>query len=205
MAIMSLATANGPTDSSKLTTPVGTERRPKLPRAWLTIPSVRNESDSTLRCWREKGYGVALFRDVGSPPVQADLIRRGLYRGYAVEVNALVADVLARDPECDFVIPAGDDIQPDLAHSPAEIADSLISHFGGTFGVCQPVGDRWADRQGPMSERVAGSAWCGREFCKRANRGTGPLWHEYFHYCVDEELQEVATRLGIFWQRPDII
>ncbi len=45
----------------------------------------------------------------------------------------------------------------------------------------------------------------GREFCLRVNQGNGPLWPEYFHMGCDEELQAVATKLGVFWQRPDLI
>jgi hypothetical protein len=30
------------------------------------------------------------------------------------------------------------------------------------------------------------------------------MWPEYTHMFGDEELQEVATRLGVFWQRRDL-
>lgn len=103
---------------------------------------------------------------------------------------------------------------------------------GATFGVMQPTGDRWGhDRNthtpqltkdgrcsqcghpkdhyrhmmGAYIDRVAGSPWMGREFCLRANQGKGPLWPGYYHMGCDEELQAVATRLGVFWQRPDLI
>jgi hypothetical protein len=125
------------------------------------------------------------------------------YVGYAEACNFIAADLLSTT-DAEWLVFAGDDIYPDPDHTADEIAAELRLHFDThgitTFGVMQPTGDRWSDGQGPMSERVAGSAWCGREFCRRVNRGKGPLWHEYFHYCVDEELQEVATRLGIFWQ-----
>lgn len=58
---------------------------------------------------------------------------------------------------------------------------------------------------GSYIDRVAGSPWMGREWCLRANQGKGPLWQGYFHMGCDEELQAVATRLGVFWQRPDLI
>lgn len=101
-----------------------------------------------------------------------------------------------------------------------------------TFGVMQCTGDRWGDQrnthvpqimkdgrcsvcgqpknaakhlQGAYIDRVAGSPWMGREFCLRVNQGRGPLWPEYFHMGVDEELQAVATRMRVFWQRPDLI
>lgn len=82
----------------------------------------------------------------------------------------------------------------------------------GTFGVMQPTGDRWGESpnnpdpkmRSAYIDRVAGSAWIGREFARRVNQGNGPLWPEYFHMGVDEELQAVATKLGVFWQRPDL-
>lgn len=103
-----------------------------------------------------------------------------------------------------------------------------------TFGVMQPTGDRWGESRnthafqkwpdhpykcvhcgqpegapphmhGAYIDRTCGSPWMGRSFCERINQGNGPLWPEYFHMGVDRELQEVATRLGILWQRPDLI
>jgi len=72
---------------------------------------------------------------------------------------------------------------------------------GETFGVMQPTGDRYA---GGQIDRICGSAWIGREFAKRAYLGNGPLWPDYTHMFVDEELQEVAKRYGVLWQRPDL-
>ena len=34
--------------------------------------------------------------------------------------------------------------------------------------------------------------------------GQGPLWPGWTHMHVDDELQAVATMLGVFWQRPDL-
>jgi hypothetical protein len=70
----------------------------------------------------------------------------------------------------------------------------------------QPTGDRdFGDTQGPYIDRVAGSAWIGREFARRMYGGNGPLWPEYTHMGVDEELQAVAIKMGIFWQRQDLV
>jgi len=72
----------------------------------------------------------------------------------------------------------------------------------------QPTGDRWAEGQWGFQnapiDRVAGSAWIGREFALRAYGGDGPLWPEYRHMFPDEELQCVAEKLGVFWQRRDL-
>ncbi len=75
---------------------------------------------------------------------------------------------------------------------------------GATFGVMQPTGDPWSDRMGRIIERIAGSPWLGREWCKRANGGLGPLWPKFYHCFADETLQCVAQQLGVFWQRPDL-
>lgn len=100
----------------------------------------------------------------------------------------------------------------------AEYAEKLTEarepqyKYGPTFGVMQPTGDRWgldpnaADpvMRSAYIDRVCGSPWMGREFCRRINQGNGPLWPGYFHMGADEELQAVATKLGILWQRPDL-
>lgn len=192
---------------------------------WLTIPSARPaiEVNATMEKWRARGYKIALWRDRGAEAIAcADLILDGeTYPGYAKAVNQLVRDVLRIDPDCDWVVAGGDDTDPDPRKSADEIAIECSEYFGelqgrhrngppgmedcispySTFGVVQPTGDSFAARQ---IETICGSPWMGREFCQRINRGTGPLWPEYAHMFVDQELQEVAQRLGILWQRPDL-
>lgn len=156
----------------------------------------------------------------------AELVICGEYPGYAKAVNQLVKTVLAEDHGCDWVVTGGDDILPDPNHSPDEIARECEAYFGqdptkarhpfpySTFGVMQATGDRWGDdamgrAQWPHApayiDRVAGSPWIGREYALRVNGGQGPIWPEYWHMFEDEELQEVATKLGVFWQRRDLI
>ena len=133
--------------------------------------------------------------------------------------------------DAEWFVAAGDDVEPDMNHSAEEIAAQLQGyftkqHYGNeahhaaeigplsTFGVMQPTGDRWGDsavsrqrygqNRGAYIDRVCGSAWIGREFARRVNKGNGPLWPEYFHMFVDEELQEIALRNGVLWQRPDL-
>jgi hypothetical protein len=57
---------------------------------------------------------------------------------------------------------------------------------------------------GRIIERIAGSPWLGREWCRRANKGQGPFWPEFTHMFGDQLLQEHAKHLGVFWQRPDL-
>lgn len=102
-----------------------------------------------------------------------------------------------------------------------------------TFGVMQPTGDRWGEQRnthpweswpdqplrcircgqeedspphahGAYIDRVAGSPWLGRAFCERMYGGKGPYWPEYTHMGVDEELQAVALKMGVLWQRRDL-
>lgn len=75
---------------------------------------------------------------------------------------------------------------------------------GQMCSQCGRVKDNSIHMVGAYVDRVAGSPWMGREFCLRINQGRGPLWPEYFHMGCDEELQSVATLLGVFWQRPDL-
>ncbi len=199
---------------------------------WVCCPSARpvEEVAKWAAAWRERGYKVAILRDHGADEIyDCDLVyfsapMFGGYPGYAQAANRIIAEVRAKDLDAEWFIAAGDDIFPDPNHTADEIARECRDYFGGlwdggpdgerhnaTFGVMQPTGDRWGEeRHGkfpPNSayiDRVAGSAWIGREFAKRVNQGKGPLWPEYFHMGVDEELQAVATKLGVFWQRPDL-
>lgn len=102
------------------------------------------------------------------------------------------------------------------------------------FGVMQPTGDRWGQGRcttcqgsGTIDEmlhcgakltcldcrgtgvsavidRICGSPWMGREFCRRMYHGGGPLYNGYYHNFADEELQHVARKLGVLWQRRDL-
>lgn len=53
-------------------------------------------------------------------------------------------------------------------------------------------------------DRICGSPWLGREFCRRMYNGSGPMFNGYYHNFADEELQHVARRLGVLWQRRDL-
>lgn len=181
---------------------------------YLTIPSARPvpEAEACLAKWRERGYKLAIWRD--AEPVNCDVLLTGLYPGYARAVNTLAREVLLRDPECSWMIAAGDDTEPDPNHTPEQIAAECIAHFGGTFGIMQPTGDRWGEdarmpNLHPMRsayiDRVCGSPWIGREFAQRMYGGKGPYYEEYQHMFVDEELQGVAVKLGVLWQRRDLI
>ncbi len=196
---------------------------------WMCVPSARPDG-GTLHEWKARGYKLAVWRNVGSPAVPfCDHVVMMDYPGYAKAVNYCVKLAAGFDPSCEWFVTGGDDVSPDLAHSPEEIAAQCTSHFemvhwahkingpfaNGAFGVMQPTGDRWgadepwAKKNWPDApayiDRICGSPWMGREFCRRANAGKGPLCEEYLHMHVDEHLQEYAKHLGILWQRQDLI
>ena len=201
---------------------------------WLCIPSARSVAEVNARMdkWIAQGYRVLIQRDPGAgEPAGAvahrrdsALVRKGInvlireYRGYAEAVNFMVAGLLRYVPDCDWIVAAGDDTDPDPTKRAEEIARECSDHFRNlhieatgetidvhpTFGIMQPTGDPWSDRQGRIIERIAGSPWLGREWCRRAYGGKGPLWPEFYHCFGDEHLQNVAIKIGIFWQRPDL-
>lgn len=170
---------------------------------WLTIPSAR-PNGGTIPAWRAAGYKIAVVRDEGEKlPYDVDIFASFLpYPGYSIAVNELVRMVIKEDPSAEFFIIGGDDTLPDFDHAPDQIAAEIKAHFGDTFAVCQPTGDRLS---GGSIDRIAGSAWMGRSFCERMYGGNGPLYHGYEHMHVDEELFCVATMLGVYWARPDLI
>jgi hypothetical protein len=174
---------------------------------WVCIPSKRPfaEVRHWMSAWRERGYKIALQRDPEDLlPSGSDILVTGRYRGYAVATNLLIRLALQEDPCCQWIVAGGDDVYPDPKYTGSVIGNECSMYFKGTFGVMQPTGDKWGDKTGPYSERVCGSPWIGREFAQRVNQGDGPLWPAYTHMGVDEELQHVALKLGVLWQRNDL-
>ncbi len=70
--------------------------------------------------------------------------------------------------------------------------------------ICGQGEDAPRHMGGAYIDRVAGSPWIGRQFASAAYAGQGPYWPEYTHMGVDEELQAVAMKLGVFHQRADL-
>jgi hypothetical protein len=194
---------------------------------WLCIPSKRlpEEAEKVLKLWRERGYKIALWRDEpfqGWGGVCDEFFDSPRYPGYACVCNSLIAVVSKTYRDAEWFVTGGDDVEPDANHSAEEIARHCQGfftklHYGNeahhaadlgplsTFGVMQPTGDRWGDKQGAYIDRVCGSPWLGREFCRRMYQGDGPYFPGYTHMGVDEELQAVAIKLGVLWQCPDLI
>ena len=190
---------------------------------WLCMPSAHADGGTSPK-WRAAGYKTAIWRDPGAPDIDCDILHVAPYPGYYAACNALMRMAFEADQSCEWVVCAGDDTSPDPNKHPDAIAVECGLHFVThcescsrsdpytsapcdnqfSFGVMQPTGDPWSDRQGRIIERIAGSPWIGKEFALRTYGGKGPYWEEYFHNGGDEELQCVAQKLGVFWQRPDL-
>jgi len=192
---------------------------------WFCIPSIR-PNGGTIPLWRERGYKVACLRQGDLIDCEL-LIPTGEYRGWAPSVNILAKAVVEMDPTAEWIVTGGDDYEPDMNRPPDVIGAECWEHFrdlaavhGGslydtTFGVMQPTGDRWGDtpatrkqygeNRGAYLDRIAGSPWMGREWVKRAYGGRGPMHAGYRHMYADEELKEVAEKLGVYWARRDIM
>jgi hypothetical protein len=187
---------------------------------WLTIPSCRQiaEAKACFGAWRARGYRIALLRQ--GDPVEADLlIPTGSYLGWARSINILTREVLRRDPSCMWCVGGGDDTFPDESKTAEQIESDCLAHFmrgrkvglgdcsfawvDETLGVMQPIGDLQA-WPGSRIDRFAGSPWMGRAWCERSYLGDGPMPSHYHHNFGDEELQEVAIKYGVFWQREDL-
>ncbi len=195
---------------------------------WFVIPSIR-PNGGTIPLWRKQGYKVAVLRQ--GDPIECDVqIQTDQYRGWAPSVNLLAQFVIEKDPSAEWIVTGGDDYEPDMAKTPDEIGEECATEFTSrlapwigtdgdpivsTFGVMQPTGDRWGDtpqsramygeNRGAYIDRIAGSPWFGREWVKRAYGGNGPMFDGYKHMYADEELLEVATKLGVYWPRRDLI
>lgn len=193
----------------------------------------RDEVNACLVAWRDMGFYTAVLREHADGGAIADRqYDTACYQGWARSTNLLIANVMAFDPQAEWFVGGGDDYYPDPNKRADEIATECESYFAKvhagadaapgvalsvksikaalngiadrTFGVMQPTGDRWSDRQGRIIERIAGSPWMGREFCRRMYQGAGPMFNGYYHNYADEELQLVAQKLGVFWQRRDL-
>ena len=187
---------------------------------WMCAPSKRPTliAQGIVNEWEALGYKTAIWRDTGDDPVLCDLLIRGEYPGHYDCANRIVRAVFSHDPKCDWVVCASDDTEPDKTHTPRTIAEQCSAYFeepgaliegaearlwvNATFGVMQPTGDRFANGS---IDRICGSPWIGREFARRMYGGRGPWFPEYTHMFGDEELQNVALKLGVLWQRPDLI
>ena len=172
-----------------------------MSEVWYILPSANMvQAARTLPEWKRQGYRVAVLQDARKFQTCADItIIAEQYCGWPWAVSELIKKALPA--ACDLIVTGGDDMYPDPNFTAAQIRDQFYQRFPDGFGVMQPIGD---DMEG--TDRICGSPWIGRGFFERINGGNlSPLWHGYFHSYADEELFNVATNLGVLWQRKDLV
>lgn len=167
---------------------------------WVVWPTIHiDKSKEMIQFWHEWGYKVGVL--VNPPHKNTDLIEadrvvvQDKWKSFPVAAN-----ILCKEMPGDIVVVVGDDVYPDPEHSAQEIGNDFKEKFPDLFGVMQPIGDKYG-----WTHKCAVSPWIGKGFIKKAYNGNGPYWQGYFHYFSDQELQEYATKLGVFEQREDLI
>jgi len=165
---------------------------------WYAIPSASPErAAKCLARWRDQGYLTAVLIDTGQPRPEADLVlEEALWPGYYRSVNQLVRAI----GNADIVVAGGDDLYPDPTRDAEELGLAFFRRFSDGFGVMQPTGD---DLDG--TDRICGSPWFGAGWIARAYQGEGPFFPGYDVFFGDEELKNVTERLGVLWQRRDVV
>jgi hypothetical protein len=174
----------------------------------LAMPSANIEmAKKTFPVWKNKGYDIAV---VVPDKLKHDYLNItdfilteseiGGYGGWVKSVNVLTNRLNGYD----ILVAAGDDMFPDQNYEAHQLHLQFMRHFGGTFGVMQPYGDKFGSMACESCEQICGSAWLGKEFRERINQGKGPLWYEYWHMWADTELYQVANKYNCLWIRGDL-
>lgn len=169
---------------------------------FYAIPSANAERcTGTFAKWKDRGYHTAALIDGSSPsPGNCDVLMRvDQYPGWPSAENMLMQH-LVNEHDAIICIGGGDDMWPDPHLTPDEIAAPYAEGFPNFDGVMQPTGDQYGE-----INNCCDSPWIGREWILNGNGGRGAFWPEYQHFFCTAELQIVTTKLGKFWQRPDII
>ncbi len=188
-----------PTVMGEQTTALPVAELGRAIRVVTVFPSCNPERAATARDrWRAKGYAVHVWVEESFlASFEADsLVRSATYPGYWCAVNHLAKAAVASG--ADIVVAIGDDMDPDPRPA-QDIGAEYLARFPDGFGVMQPTGD-------PLdgTDRICGSPWLGRGWVEEAYGGAGPLWSGYKQFYGDEELLNVATKLGVLWQRKDL-
>lgn len=161
---------------------------------WVIIPSANpDRAGETASRWMDMGYEVALLLDAGATTPRASRIFfSDRWLGYPAECNRIAQLVPG-----EWVVFAGDDMDPDPNIRASAIRDQCLDHFDGDCGIMQPTGDPFDDY---CCRRICGSPWVGREVIFRG----GPFHPYYRHFFADEELKLAAEMADRLWQRDDL-
>lgn len=171
---------------------------------WVLYPSANHERAARCRdLWRQRGYRVGIFLDRGSPTTEADIVVQGEFHGYWAACN-LLSRIVFHHRGAEVVTLIGDDMIPDPLSTASSIGEAYLRRFPDGFGIMQATGDpQGKDKHGvPAAARICGSPTFGMGWNERAYHGTGPCPEMYKSYWGDEELWNVAKRLGVLWLEP---
>jgi len=174
-------------------------------RVCVVMATVKpDRAQAASKAWHDAGYRMVVVQDEGTTPFTNNPTLIGPYQGVWKATNAM--SLFALELGADICVFAGDDMTPDPSKTAAEIGAEYLQKFPTGLGVMQPCGDpQGKDGAGkPAAARIAGSAWFGKEWIKRAYRGLGPTDGRYWHFYGDESLARVAEKLGLMWWRPDL-
>lgn len=175
---------------------------------WLGMPSANIEmARKTFPVWKDFQYKIAIicpdklkFEYESLVDILYTESEIGGYRGWPKSVN-FISNKLQN---VDIIIAAGDDMFPDKNFTAYDLKNQFFEHFKGSFGVMQPYGDKFGSMACPECEPICGSAWLGKDFRNKINKGKGPMWEEYWHMWADTELYQVATKYNCLWIRNDL-
>ena len=161
--------------------------------AWPTVDV--EEANRTAEEWKVRGYETAILVETGiEMPKNIDsCINEPEWKGFPNAANQLCQ---AFGSLYDVIVIGGNDLFPDLDKDAHTLETEFKQHFGGTFGLMHPTGDRYG-----LIDEAAVCPWIGAEYIDRM---PGPYCEEYYHYFCDGELQDVAVLNGTFWQREDV-
>lgn len=170
---------------------------------WVVFPSaVTTRANSAVDAWAGQGYRTLVYQDIGSEPCNADVVRFGKFPGYYKIINHLVEDALCEG--ADVITCAGDDMLPDTVSTAQTIGEFYLKIFPQGDGVLQACGDpQGLDDNGVQAAaRICGSPTFGRDWITRSYEGEGPFCSGYHSFYGDEDLKEVAERLGKLYMAP---
>lgn len=151
-----------------------------IPVIWPTCNPAKSARATVA--WKDRGYDVFAWTDESF----------GRYLGYWSACNDIIS-ALWGNMDWPVVIVAADDLFPDPRPA-EEVLEIYRTRFPDHDGVMQPCGDDL-----PGTKEICGSPWIGRKFIENTYNGRGPYYSGYQQFFGDQELMNVAQRMGKLW------
>jgi len=164
--------------------------------AWPSVDIV--EANDTAGVWKAQGYATAVLvetKEEKQPNIDT-IIYEPEWAGFPTAANKLCQSLASN---FDIVVIGGNDLFPVTTKTAQELEKEFKEHFKGTLGLMHPTGDRYGS-----IDIVSVCPWIGAQYIKTMYGGYGPYYSGYYHYFCDAELQDVAVKNNLFWQRPDL-